>query len=910
MGVVVRQTIVDRLRSKTRRRSDRVTAGSLLVLVLVAAIGLQGLERSRFTSLPRAPAPIERVDLHAASAAVEGGSTWGVYTAIRTVAPGATLFVDPAVREPLDALFVQELGLIAAVVPTDLGSVTTTQPAARLLTGPGWRLLAADGPVDGLVLLTGPNGDELVDVRLTSGWDAPDSSPRVPVAAAEQRPLIWTIVADIGVLLALLLGGGMLLPRRTVPRPVRYPLAFLAGVGLQASLGLLLLPWPWSGLAFLATALAAGLALRRNGLPAGWSRSDGLGLLLSALVITAGATVTRANAWVITSNDSFSFWTGARALAGGRLDIGLLEAKRGIALQSLHAPGFGLGAEGLITLGPMLLVASVAVLGLLPWHAALGRSTVGRAAAAAVAALVASAGWFWFTALYLNAHLLVAALLLLITTLAVIGGDRGELQGLMAAIGVSGVAIILTRAESVLILGLLLLGTLVHHDRWADWRIAWWLFGGSLVAWNGLLLVGGRGDEGIVSIVVLAGLASGAGALAAPTLLASIPAVVRSCIPLFVGLSLWGFTLALALTPLGADVNFFDMVRLNLGEVAGQWYLTAPLVLLIGAFGVAATDDRPAVAPARWLTIGFIPSVLLAKLLDGSQRLSTGDEGALLDLLLSGGGRPGWGDSVNRMWTHGALVALLLIIVAATAPTRGKDAAEGHGRRRAVRPAGIALVVATLVTAIWWRPDHMGPVGPASTTVLIDSVAERPGPELLTDAALEQVIPIPIGVTVPADTDSIRACADVTFTDFGRPNDGAFVISVTGDDGATASTEHQGRSQDAGAVKTTCLDLDPSRPIPAELEVRILGLAGALGYSVAPVLDASGGFVSGARVQVIAPSLDPRSSVMRAVSWSIRAAIRQGPLLIGTALLGILVTQNRRSSARPASFAPRRVSGG
>ncbi len=887
----------------------RMLAGSLLAIVLAAAVGIQGLERARFAPLPRSPLGLEQVTLHETSANVEGGSTFGRYTAIRSLAPGATLFVEASAGGGRPDLYFQELGLIASIVPVDLSSAAATGIPTQVLTGPGWRLLAADGAVAGLALLAGPDGEDFVDVRLTSGWDVPELLDDPVPDAGQASSLGRTVVVDVVVLLALLLGGGLLLPRPSTSGPLRFPLALLAGTALQASLGLLLLPWRWASVMFVATAGAAWLILRRRGISSGWSAADVKGLVPSAVILSGAAVLTRMNGWTITSNDSFTYWTGARALAGGRLSVELLDEKRGLALQSLHAPGFGLGADGVLTLGPALLIACVAVLALLPWHVSFGRSAAARLAGVAVAALVASSGWFWFTALYLNSHLLVAGLLLLVTVLAVLGGDRGGVQGAMLAIGVALVAVVLARTEAVLLVSLVLLGTLVHRERWEDWRWAWWSFGAGLLAWNGLLALGARGEEGSLSVVILAGLAAGAGALLAPSLLRTVPAAIRIRVPITVGLVLWAFTLAIALTPLGERVRFFEVARLNLGEVAGQWYLTAPLILLLGAFGLAVMADAPSTAPARWLTIGLIPSVLIARLLDGAQNLSVGGERSVLDLLLSGGGRLGWGDSSNRMWTHGALVALLLVIIAARGHHTTTEPDDAPTRRSAkVRPATVALISAVLLTAVWWQPDHLGPVGPAASTTIVDTQAETPGPELTTGTSLVQRITLPSGIVIPEDTDTILACADVTFTDLGRANSGAFTITISEADGQGRSTteRHNGRSQRAGSVKSTCVELDPTRPLPEHVEVRLTAISGNPDASVAPMLGTDGGIVSHARVDVIAASLDPRSSLRRAVSWTLRAAILQGPLLIGLGLLSALPLHDRRP--RPASHAPQRAS--
>jgi hypothetical protein len=85
---------------------------------------------------------------------------------------------------------------------------------------------------------------------------------------------------------------------------------------------------------------------------------------------------------------------------------------------------------------------------------------------------------------------------------------------------------------------------------------------------------------------------------------------------------------------------------------------------------------------ARWALIGFIPLTMFSKLGDGLQAVDS-DFGTLL----SGGGRVGWGDSVNRMWTHAILLVLMLFIVRVMQWAREDEADDGPGVDD-VEPAG------------------------------------------------------------------------------------------------------------------------------------------------------------------------------------------------------------------------------
>lgn len=867
------------------------TAGLVLVLLLGIAVGLQGFERWRFTSAPRAPVGIVPITLHEVSAGVEGGSTFGVYSAIREEAAGAVV-VDVSPEGSLNRLHLRQLGLASQVERVGARTVTTQGTAERTLGGPGWVMDLAEGRPEVLVLTTDPAaGVRLIDARLTDL----DTTPYRASPAPERRPasLAHAVSADTAILLLLLLAGGLLVPRRSVPGPARIPVALVVGVALQVTLGLLFLPAPWSLVLLPLVGLGGSWLLARAGMDSAWRRHDLLPLLVGGATILTAALAVRSRGLLVASGDSFYYWSGARALALGELLLDDLDTKRGLALQSVHALGFGAGADGLLTLGPVLLVAATALLVLLPRDPRLRGTGTARAVAIGAGALAAGSGWMWFNALYLNSHLLVATLLLLVGALGFMNRTDRDLLGAMPAIGLAITAVVLARAEAVLIIGLLLLGTLVDADRRRTWRFAWWSAGAALVTWNALLLVGLR--DGGVPLVLAIGIASGAALAAMPWLLERIPDGVTRSVPLAVGVVLWSFTAAVALTPLGAQVNFFEMVRRNLFAIEGQWYLTAPLVTLLAAFAVAATRRTVGLGPARWLVIGFVPATMLAKLADGAE--SATEAGDVAAALLVGGGRPGWGDSVNRMWTHVVLVALLLVIGAAlrnvrTDDPQGRSAARGRGSLALVALAGTVVLV-----GLWWEPDHLGPVGPVAITQLhADDDAARSPIELLPGPGLvfTQTVPIPAGLTLPADTVGAQACVAVTMTDLDRPNAGDYRLHLTAGDVAEERLR-AGRSQGGTSLHTLCVDLPADGALPEQLEVRIAGVSGSPGATVGLLVAGDGRFVTEARLEVDAASVDPRHPLARVVSRLIRITMTQGPVVVGLGLLGLAAVERRRT---------------
>ena len=700
---------------------------------------------------------------------------------------------------------------------------------------------------------------------------------------------------DLVVLGGLLLLGGLLVPRALPVGVLRPAVALLTGVGLQATLGLLLLRWPLSAFLLIITAAAGGWLLRRRDVPTGWRRTDLLPLGAALALVAVTAVLSRLNGWAVFTSDSWSYWRGGEQLAAGTLGVADLQLKRMLALQSLHAPGFGLGTDGVVSLGPVLLVVAVLWLALLPWVMSPRPSWPVRVAGALAAVLVASSMWFWWVALYINSHLLVGTMLLLIVSLAYLTGQQVATDGAtggfgeaVAPVALAASTVALARPEGFVVVGLVLLGSLRAADGWRDWTPVWWALGGVVVWWTVLLRVGAAQADGSLLVPTL-GIAAGLAILVAPTLLGRAGGRLRAALPIVAGLLLWSVTAVLLLTPLGESVRFADLVRLNLGDGLGQWYLAAPVIATIGAFGLALTSDRPGLAPARWLLIGFIPVTLLARLSDGIQQ-----EDELVGLatsLLSGGGRTSAGDSVTRMWTHIALVALVTLVLALVERDRGRVATE---RRRTVAP--LAALLMLLLVAAWWRPSYLGPVGPVTTTVIASSVTDREGPELSRGTVLTQRITLPDDVRIPDDVRLLQVCADIAFAvPFERP-DGRFLITMTGGDTVTEAL-NRGEATEPGTVKTICIE--PGLTLPTDVELALTGIAGPPGRSVIALVDAAGGFVREASVRVDAPSLDPRGPLSRGLSWSVRRAVQLAPIALGLALIPLLAPPGPRRRPEP-----------
>lgn len=723
-------------------------------------------------------------------------------------------------------------------------------------------------------------------LRLTRFPRAPLGAELSGRAGAGGDPTVLMAASgDLLVLGGLLLLGGLLVPRALPVGVLRPAVALLTGVGLQATLGLLLLRWPLSAVILVGTTIALARLLRRRGVATGWRRGDALPLAVGLGLIAATSAVSRTYGLAAFSHDSWSYWWGGEQLAAGTLGVADLEMKRMLALQALYAPGFGLGVDSVVSLGPVLLVVAVLWLALLPWVMSPRPTWPVLVAGGLVALLVAASPWFAWVAVYVNSHLLVSVMLLLIVSLAYLTGEDGTGTGgtgtfrtALVPIALAASTVALARTEGFVVVGLVLLGGLRWSgEGWRDWTPVWWVLGGVVAWWNVLLRLGAE-QSGSSRLVPTLGIAVGLLLIAAPTLLARIDERPRRAIPVAASVVLWSAAAVLLLTPIGERIVFAEMVRLNLGEGLGLWYLTAPIVALTGAFGIALTADRPALTPARWLLVGFMPVTLLARLSDGIEGATGVSD--LATALLSGGGRTSEGDSATRMWTHVALVALVTLVLALVERDRGRAAPD---RRRTVAP--VAALLMLLLVAAWWRPGYLGPVGPVTATVIASSVTDRPGPELSAGAVVTQRVTVPDDLGVPDDVRFLQVCADIAFAvPFERP-DGRFLITMTGGDTVTEAL-NRGEATEPGTVKTICIE--PGLPLPAEIGLELTGIGGPPGRSVITTVDAAGGFVREASVIVDAPSLDPRGPLARGLSWTFRRAVQLAPIAFGLALIPLL----------------------
>jgi len=559
----------------------------------------------------------------------------------------------------------------------------------------------------------------------------------------------------------------------------------------------------------------------------GWDRGDLPVLTTWSVLLVAVVTWVRRAGAVVVSGDSGTYLLAARLMADGELPPALIELKRGVGQQALHAAGIAAGAEGLQALGMVLLVAIGGVLALLPLAvtrpARLDPATA--LVALAAAAVVLTSRPLRTLAAYVNAHVLVAALLLALVLL--LADDRRRAvprlepsgsstreygaTGAGAAVALLVTALVVLRVEGFLLVGLVLLGLMVSARSRSVEVGVWRALGGAMLAWNGLLIVAARGAGQEPSSVIVASFGVGIIALLVPLLIVRLPRVVRLTLAGTAMLLLW--VGAVALVVLGGEANrLLPNVRANVLEGFGGWGVTWVVLAGLGVAAVAMSLGDVRSAPSRWLLAGFAPVLAITKLGDGLDAPGTG-----LDVLLRGGGRVAWGDSINRAWTHGFAVALALLVVH-VALAQG---AEPNRRRAAGRLMAVPVALAVLgVLAVAWSP-HYAPLRPAAErTVVLDLPPDVPVGELVTGASIELPILLPASADPAPGSVGPVVCVAIPFGTYVRPVRGQLDVTVM-TAAASGTTRVDLRTLEDGSPVRFCLDLPEERPTLEGLTVRI-----------------------------------------------------------------------------------------
>jgi hypothetical protein len=490
------------------------------------------------------------------------------------------------------------------------------------------------------------------------------------------------------------LAGGCLAARAAGIRGWVLPaLGLVAGVSLQLAVGLLqvVTPLPTSPALTLAVTFAAPAAwwaLR-------WRRGDDVrisvphaaGLLAVLAVVVAVLRAANLAKW---HTDSFMYLMAGELIADGRYasDVSTyLLTARTLGVPLLHAPAH-LGGDYFLTSIHALLAA--ATLAIVIWL--LRRGLAYAAAPAALTTFAVLGGVllltnnrFVFSAFYLNGHLLVALLLLVIAgngwllARGVVPADAPP-RALIMLQAVAIPALVISRPEAAMLAVLALLPTwLAGQVRARHRMVTVATLGAANTVWQGFVAWIHLARDAPLPLTTIGSLALGV------LLLAAIPLLRR---PLRVWL-LWAAEGGLWLALLGfvaarGPANLLESAGATAVNVlyAGRWGLSV-LILILLVLGVLLLSRVPHLTYLRFPVTTFVPlGFLLAYLRDIPYRI-------------------GFGDSLSRMFMHVVPLAVLYVIaamaaaVAARAPAvpqqRVPPAVEGAAEPARTGSAGVPV---------------------------------------------------------------------------------------------------------------------------------------------------------------------------------------------------------------------------
>lgn len=597
------------------------------------------------------------------------GDRYAVYGVIRSRAPHGVMYLDSNAVAGLDESRLFAFSEVRSVNSVDvdvdfiqrLGPADVTVQGGRA-TSSFW---VAAGPAPGFLATSrsfhaGAVDNLIVDVRLLPrDLQAALSAVHGVQSTHRAESGGWPAMLREWLLYLALMSFGALLVPSSLSRYIRPPLALLVGFCMSGISTLILLPGLIKTLLALAVAILARLFIFRS--TRIWRREDigPVALFLAVVAIIVASTHLAAS--VIVSLDSFDYLLGGHELAEGRLGLQDLSLKRGAFLQGLYGLGFAAGVDIIVAPGVVALFAATALLVSYGWSRA--QEWMQRLIVVGIAA----APWLHVQPLslarYVNSHVYIASILLALgLTLHWAAAEvHNQLYREFAVMAIPlAAAPVLLRAEGVLLVALLLLGATRGSRR--VFETAWWAVGGMTMLWAALLSAGAVRNGAETSRLL-----TSLGVLGLGLLL--VPAFWRrqrrlwDQVPLAALVLLWAIMLLLTTGITGRASTFVNAAVINLGEGRGRWGLFAPALFLLAVFVVGLeplSHDDVAERGARLLLLGFIPVSVISKLGDGVFRRG----GSILDLLFDsgGGGRVGWGDSVNRMWMHAVMMVLLLAV--------------------------------------------------------------------------------------------------------------------------------------------------------------------------------------------------------------------------------------------------------
>ena len=464
------------------------------------------------------------------------------------------------------------------------------------------------------------------------------------------------MILEIFIILAVLLGGSALM-RTTGIRGWPLPaLGFIAGICLQVIIGSI------QAITALPTYPMFTIILTIS-LPSAWwliSFLQGRNVsikwtsaLFTCTVVIILVILLREANLVNWHTDTYHYLMSGKLLADNNYYAIILNAltKRLLALPLIHAPANLQGEYYLRSFSPLLAISTIMVFS---WFLKLGlrhKLSLKYFSVISVSGilLLITNNRFVFNAFYINAHLLFAALLLIISGSCWLLIRRADVPA-RALLTMQLLAIpvfILTRAEAFIIAALALLPFAIS-DKIPSMQRAFSLlvFGISVTVWHSFLAIAyiQRGAE--IPLSVSAPFALGIfSILVVPFLSRQYYRQYYSRLPIILETGLW---LALFVFAIIQPNRFYSSLTATIENVifdAGSWgYSLIILALLI--CGILVFTSVPDRLFLRFPLTTFIPAAfLLAHLRGGSYRV-------------------GDGDSLNRSFIHIVPLAILFIVSA------------------------------------------------------------------------------------------------------------------------------------------------------------------------------------------------------------------------------------------------------
>jgi len=505
----------------------------------------------------------------------------------------------------------------------------------------------------------------------------------------------WHVALKEWGLFSILLGLGLVLLRGTsIDSRIRPWAAFPLGIAALAAVGVLL-PRGVVGLALVAL-IAGSLVLFRVAGRERASLRSAMGLdscavhHLAAAIIALGAvsSIARRFRLYFVTPDSFDYLGGAFTLGLGKgpLSSASLDTSFYIGQQTIHAAGYALGIGPLYSVGWALLVCMAATLAGLVRHSWFSELIGNHSVAAFLIVSIASASpYVWRFAAYVNAHMFIAALLLLIllifSDMSQTAANRFGLSLLLFS------AFVFTRGEAPLVIALVLVGfagpgLLRERCRLAHLWLALAAPNFALAALVARLHAGTQEAPRSVFLSAAIGVAC-----VVAWSFARNPVTARYLrgvwIVPWLALAVVHFFMR-SVVPGGLSEPFENLRLnvLNIGAEAGVF----PLLMLLLAVALAVgshSADAPHLSAVRTLILGYLPAVMLAR----SAAPTAWASGSIMDPKIDGIIRAGFGDSTNRVLFH-----LWFVLIA------GFLLGEGDIRsaRRPSRWARVTVFVVTL----------------------------------------------------------------------------------------------------------------------------------------------------------------------------------------------------------------------